>query len=122
MYARILLAASAAAAALTMSLTACDRAAAPRASAAANDPPTAARSPRALWQTYCASCHGPTGRGSPVATVSFDSSWQRTRSDSLIRARITNGVPNTTMAPWGRMLSAAEVDRLVTYVRGLGGR
>ncbi|MDX2185169.1 MAG: cytochrome c [Gemmatimonadaceae bacterium] len=111
-------------AAMLTLLTACDRSAPTRTGASGSAATTAApatpRAPRALWQTYCASCHGPTGRGSPVATVVFDATWQTARCDSLIRARITNGVPNTTMAPWGRMLTSAEVDGLVGYVRQLG--
>jgi mono/diheme cytochrome c family protein len=84
-------------------------------------PGTAAapRTARDLWLGYCASCHGVDGAGTPVAMVRFDATWRAQRSDSAVRAILVNGVPGTTMAPWGRHLPAAEVNALVAHVRAL---
>lgn len=101
---------------------ACEMAESPsRRPAAAPGAAPAARTGRDLWLGYCASCHGVDGAGSPVATVRFDAAWRAQRRDSTVRAVIMQGVPGTTMAPWGRQLPPAEVDALVAYVRVLSG-
>lgn len=82
----------------------------------------APREARDLWMSYCAACHGVSGQGTPVAMVRMDTAWQRARTDSVLRHRITVGVAGTTMAPWGRQLSAGEIEVLVAYVRGLARR
>ncbi len=103
-------------------LTGCEMAQSPARHAAATGGGTPApRAAQDLWLSYCASCHGVSGQGTPVAMVSFGPAWQAARSDSAIRARIAYGVPGTTMAAWGRQLSADEVEVLVRYVRGVRG-
>lgn len=72
-----------------------------------------------LYARYCVACHGAGGTGTPVAPRPLrDGAFLAATSDSAIRDRIANGIPGTAMAPWGRQLSAADVEALVGVIRG----
>jgi mono/diheme cytochrome c family protein len=76
---------------------------------------------------FCASCHGPAGRGTPLGPDLADGEWLHVAGtveslDSLIRA----GVPRPKRHPvpmpprGGARLSDAEVRAVAVYVHGLG--
>ena len=63
---------------------------------------------KAIYQRYCASCHGLNGEGgsgsdiSPPAPDLTDSEWKRGSTDGEIFSVIKNGVPpDLNMEPWG---------------------
>jgi mono/diheme cytochrome c family protein len=80
------------------------------------------------YTLYCANCHGAEGKGNgPGATAEpaprdfTDTSWQNSTTDERIATVITKGGPavglSATMAPWGAVLKASEVEDMVKYVR-----
>ena len=86
----------------------------------------AAASPDAarLWDRQCSSCHGDDGRPDPSVPEPrppdlTDRRWQSKRTDSAIKATITNGVVNTRMLGFKDKLTTAEIDALVAWVRKL---
>ncbi|MYA97484.1 MAG: cytochrome c, partial [Nitrospinae bacterium] len=83
------------------------------------------------YQQLCASCHGATGKGDgPAAKVlnpkprnHTDAEYMKTISDEYI-AKITKlgGVAvgkSPLMPPWGGVLSDADVQNLVAFMRSL---
>lgn len=84
-----------------------------------------------LYGRFCASCHGPRGRGDgsnarflPVRpAVHSDSSYMSSRSDDrLFDAIYAGGYPlgrSVTMPPFGETLTRSEVWSLVRYLREL---
>jgi cytochrome c oxidase cbb3-type subunit 3 len=85
----------------------------------------------ALYGRFCASCHGPRGRGDgsnarflPVRpAVHSDSSYMSSRSDDrLFDAIYAGGYPlgrSVTMPPFGETLTRSEVWSLVRHLREL---
>ena len=76
-----------------------------------------------LFSTYCATCHGRDGRASSsrararhVRNLS-DARWQYDVSDERIFNSINNG--RGKMPAFSKKLTEAQVDSLVSYVRGL---
>ena len=87
-----------------------------------NDP----KSPRtaaAIYTKSCATCHGNDGRSKTLkgklksARNLTDPQWQADVSDERIFNSISNG--RGKMPSYGKKLSEAEIDSLVSYVRGL---
>jgi mono/diheme cytochrome c family protein len=79
---------------------------------------------KALYETKCAPCHGKTGRPTPMfAKLGIralnDGEWQKTRSDSDLKASIQNGRPGTAMRAFKDELKAPQVDALVAHIRTL---
>jgi mono/diheme cytochrome c family protein len=84
-----------------------------------------------LYATYCASCHGPKGNGdgplaatlNPKPAKHSDAAYMSTLSDEHIFRVIKEGGAavgkSPLMAPWGSMLSDAQIHDLVAYVRTL---
>lgn len=78
---------------------------------------------RDLFRTRCAACHGPEGRGNGLAAASmnprptnFSDQTQRTAvTDSAARAVIESG--RRGMPAFGQMLSQAQLDTLVFFLR-----
>ena len=65
---------------------------------------------RALYQRYCAACHGATGEGGgPYKARNFHSAegWKRSPKETDIFTTISTGIEGTAMRPF-RHLSAAE--------------
>jgi len=80
-----------------------------------------------LYRIQCAGCHGPAGRGDgperpPMAQPpDFTSAeWQGTVSDAQIRTSIVTG--KGMMPAFGDKLLPAAIDRLVVFVRRIGGQ
>jgi mono/diheme cytochrome c family protein len=80
----------------------------------------------ALYASFCAECHGSSGRGDgpgrpPMARVaSFaDAAFQAARTDAQLAEAITRGVGGF-MPDFGERISPEGINALVRYVRALG--
>jgi mono/diheme cytochrome c family protein len=90
-----------------------------------------ARQGRVIFQHYCATCHGTEGHGDgfnafnldPKPRDLADPAFQAERSDEDLAAVIRTGGGatglSTGMPPWGRTLSARQVQDLILYLRTL---
>lgn len=79
-----------------------------------------------IYKAKCKSCHGETGDGKTKTGKKekiddmTDPQWQKNHSDEEIRKVIAEGSPDSKkMKPFKDKLSAAEIDGLVKYLRGL---
>lgn len=87
------------------------------------------RQGKALFEYYCATCHGTTGRGDGFNSYNLDPKprdltdprLQAERSDEDLVAVIRSGGGaaglSTGMPPWGRTLSELQIRNLVIFVR-----
>jgi mono/diheme cytochrome c family protein len=93
----------------------------------ANLPPYLPSSPgdatrgAAVYQTYCASCHGPGGNGGSKAHSIVDPSYLSLVSDQELRTTVIVGVPEAGAPDWrgnvpGRPMSAQEVSDVVAWL------
>jgi mono/diheme cytochrome c family protein len=86
-------------------------------------PSASPSSPGAIYAKRCASCHGKDGKSDTFkgklrsARNLTDPKWQADVSDERIFNSITNGKGH--MPSFGKKLSEAEINSLVSYVRGL---
>jgi len=84
---------------------------------------TSPSTPAAIYGRRCASCHGTDGRadtpkGKLRSTRNLtDPKWHAEVSDARIFNSIMNG--RGYMPSFGKKLSEAEIDSLVSYVRGM---
>lgn len=90
-----------------------------------------AREGRALFQHYCATCHGPEGRGDGFNAYNLDPrprdladpafQAQRSHDDLAAIIRLGGGAAglSTAMPPWGRTLNHRQVQNLIVYLRTL---
>ncbi len=91
----------------------------PQNNSTSTSPSTAA----AIYAKRCASCHGKDGRANTFkgklrsARNLTEPKWQAEVSDERIFNSITNG--RGKMPSFGKKLSEAEINLLVSYVRGL---
>ena len=84
---------------------------------------------QALYQKWCASCHGQTGLGDGPAAAAFDkkpgnladAQYKRGNGDKAVLKIITKGLPGTAMGPFGDKLNDAERQALVDYLKVLRG-
>ncbi|MDP2605643.1 MAG: c-type cytochrome [Deltaproteobacteria bacterium] len=82
-----------------------------------------------LYGTFCAACHGSNGEGMRYPGLAAfpaiaNADYLRLVSDDVLRAQIKRGRPGRRMPAWGESESGLrdeEVDRLVVYLRDLGG-
>ena len=80
-------------------------------------------SPGTIYGRRCASCHGRDGRGDTAkgklrgARNLTDPQWQAEVSDERIFNSITNG--RGKMPSYGKKITEAETNSLVSYVRAL---
>jgi cytochrome c55X len=71
-----------------------------------------------LVRQDCGSCHGMTfkgGLGSPLTSEVIAE-----RTDEALHAVIRDGVPGTPMPPWSDLLSDADIDWVISYLRNGG--
>jgi mono/diheme cytochrome c family protein len=84
---------------------------------------TSPTSAAAIYDRRCASCHGKDGRAKTFkgklrsARNLTDPQWQADVSDERLFNSIMNG--RGKMPSYGKKLSEAEINSLVSYVRGL---
>lgn len=90
-----------------------------------------AREGRALFEHYCAICHGEQGRGDGFNAYNLDprprdlseSAFQELQSDEELSELIRSGGAaaglSTAMPPWGRTINDRGVHYLVSYLREL---
>jgi len=105
-------------------------------SAAAQTPPPAAKAPdgpgKELFTRWCSGCHGDGGAGDGFAApymiprprdLTLGNFYIRsTRSgdvptDADLRRTISDGLPGTAMSGWKTVLSPAQIDTLVQYMK-----
>ncbi len=93
-------------------------------------PPEVARDPllsqgRVIFLARCAACHGNDGRGDgPIASQLIgppvgnltDNEWKHGDRPDQVLAVIGQGVPNTRMDGWSRVLDPPEVKAVAAYV------
>jgi cytochrome c oxidase cbb3-type subunit III len=80
---------------------------------------------RAIYLARCAACHGNEGRGDgplaanlvgpPVGNLT-DNEWKHGDRPDQVIAVIGQGVPNTRMDGWGRVLDPPEINAVAAYV------
>jgi mono/diheme cytochrome c family protein len=71
----------------------------------------------ALFGITCASCHGVSGYGSPMAPALNNALFLENTSDAAMRQIIAMGVSGTVMPAWGGRLSEAQINDLIAYLR-----
>jgi len=86
--------------------------------------PAVPAEPKAQFAALCSRCHGETGHGDGPIAVYLDprprdlskSSFMKSKTRERLVASVTNGVPGTSMAPWGKVLGPERTTALVDYV------
>jgi len=90
-----------------------------------------AREGRALFQHYCATCHGNEGHGDGLNAFNLDpkprdladAAFQEKRTDEDLAAVIRSGGGvaglSTGMPPWGRTLGERKIRNIVLSIRTL---
>lgn len=78
-----------------------------------------------LYRAYCAVCHGPEGYGDGPAAASLvprpsDLRRAADMDDSVLFARITEGLPGTAMPAFRDVLTEEERWHVVNFLRTLG--
>lgn len=94
-----------------------------------NDTPPVYRSDRAgepargaeIYQTFCASCHGPGGTGGPKGSSIVDGSYLGLVSDQGLRTTVIAGRPDLGQPDWrgygaGRSLTSQDVSDVVAWL------
>ncbi len=80
--------------------------------------------PAERFQALCSRCHGEKGQADGVIATYLDpkprdlskAAFMRTKTKDRLVAGVMNGVPGTSMAPWGKVLGADGALTLVDYV------
>ncbi len=71
-----------------------------------------------VYTDLCSQCHGSQGEGG-VGTALAAPSFQQGRTDQQIFDSINLGHKQTAMIGWGEILTSAQIQELVTYIRSL---
>ena len=77
----------------------------------------------ALYDTYCAFCHGAEGEGyvADNATALANQEFLRIASDAFLASSIRYGRPGTSMSAWGEVkagpLSDEEIEHIIAFMR-----
>ncbi len=87
------------------------------AAAATPQPPPDAAQGAVLFSTTCAACHGINGQGTNTAPPLNYKQLLTTFDDSWFRQTIAQGRPSRGMPTWGKVLSPAQIDSVVAYIR-----
>ena len=72
----------------------------------------------ALYERWCAACHGKQGNGGNAPELS-NPVFQKTASDAFIRYAILNGRRRSAMSPYKATLNPRETDDVVSFIRTL---
>lgn len=78
--------------------------------------PAADRSPEEIARQLCASCHGPALSGARGPNL-LDAHWNHGGDDETIARIVREGLLSTGMPPFASVLSASEIDALVSHLR-----
>ncbi len=94
--------------------------------------PATASETEKVFKFYCAQCHGLTGKGDgpnvtkdfPVSPRNFTNAAEMNKlSDADLKNVILDGGPSVSkspmMPPWGKTLTAEQVDGLIRHLRTL---
>jgi len=89
-----------------------------------NTPP-AFNTPEDFYKNTCARCHGEKGDGKGMIAVYLDPyprdltkvAFMNSKADERLIGSIKDGVPGTSMAPWGRVLNDEQIRGLLAYLR-----
>ncbi|HKV12563.1 MAG TPA: c-type cytochrome [Thermoanaerobaculia bacterium] len=87
-------------------------------------PPAIPTAPAEQYQLLCARCHGEKGQGDGVISPYLDpkprdltkAAFMKTKTRERLIASVRQGVPGTSMAPWGGVLDEAAAGALVDHV------
>lgn len=71
----------------------------------------------ALFSTTCFGCHGLNGEGTGFAPALNDLEKLKTFDDTWYRQTIADGRPAQGMPTWGKVLSPAQINDLVAFIR-----
>ncbi len=84
---------------------------------------------KAKYDSFCATCHGPLGAGDGVASAALnpkprnfsDKTLMAAKTDEHLKKVIQGGGAavglSTSMPAWGSMLTVADVDNVIAYIR-----
>jgi mono/diheme cytochrome c family protein len=72
-----------------------------------------------VYQEVCTQCHGAAGEGG-LGPSFQDPEFQNSRTDQEIYDSINLGHEATSMIGWGEILTAQQIDELVSFIRELG--
>lgn len=87
---------------------------------------------RAVFETNCASCHGPSGMGDGPAAAALDpkprnladAAYMKTRPEATLRKVITEGGQSVGLSPvmigWQAALTPEQIEAVLAYVQSLG--
>jgi cytochrome c oxidase subunit II len=70
-----------------------------------------------VYAANCVACHQPNGKGNPPAFPPLDGSKIATGAKPGHIDIVLNGKPNTTMAPFAKVLSDTEIAAVITFER-----
>ena len=99
--------------------------------ALSSSPVAAGEDGKTAFNTYCSTCHGETGKGDGPASAALDpkpaafasAGFFDSRPDDHLRKVIKEGGPavgkSPLMAPWGAVLSDAQIDAVIAYIKTL---
>lgn len=104
-----------------------DRYAKPNILAGVTPPPYVAPSPgdaargASVYTTFCASCHGPIGKGGPKASSIVDGSFLALLTDQELRTLVIVGRPDLSAPDWrnnvpGKPMSSQEISDVVAWL------
>jgi len=87
---------------------------------------TSVKNGQTLYQSYCAPCHGKSGRGDGAAATSLHpkpadhtSAAVQAESDGTLFYKISEGHANTAMPPFKAVLQADQRWAIINYIRTL---
>lgn len=86
--------------------------------------PEVPATPAAQYTVLCSRCHGESGHGDGAIARYLDpqprdlskGAFMQTKNRERLIASVMNGVPGTSMAPWGRLLGEERAAALIDYV------
>lgn len=73
-----------------------------------------------IFESKCATCHGPQGQGG-IGPNLTDDYWLHGGKMAQIASTVTNGVADKGMPPWGPILKQEELYSVVAFVKSIHG-
>jgi glucose/arabinose dehydrogenase len=69
----------------------------------------------AIYQTYCAGCHGAQLQGGSAETL-IKTIWKYGRAGNAIFRNIKFGIPSTEMIAWGKVLNDVQIKAVADFI------